>query len=66
MFDVKDKILDFVVVFLVFGEEFVVDNSVCSLKVSKVFLEDVIDVGVGGSCIGNFGGVVGNDFSKVV
>ena len=64
--DVKDKILDSAAVSLVPGEEFAVDNSVCSLKASKAFPEDVTDVGVGGSCIGNLGGAVGNDSSKAV
>lgn len=64
--DVKDKILDSAAASLVPGEEFAVDNSVCSLKASKAFPEDVTDVGVGGSCIGNLGGAVGNDSSKAV
>lgn len=64
--DVKDLILDSAAASLVPGEEFTVDNSVCSLKASKAFPEDVKDVGVGGSCIGNLGGAVGNDSSKAV
>ena len=66
MLDVKDKILDSAAASLVPGEEFSVDNSVCSLKAGKAFPEDVTDVGVGGSCIGNLGGAVGNDSSKAV
>ena len=42
------------------------DNSVCSLKASKAFPEDITDVGVGGSCVGNLGGAVGNDSNEAV
>jgi len=64
--DVKDKILDSASASLVPGEEFSVDNSVCSLKASKAFPEDVADVSAGGSCVGNLGGAVGNDSSEAV
>lgn len=64
--DVKDKILASAAASLVPGEEFAVDNSVCSLKASKAFPEDVKEVSVGGSCVGNLGGAVGNDSSKTV
>ena len=66
MLGVKDSILDSAAASLVPGEDFAVDNRVCSLKASKAFPEDVKDVGVGGSCIGNLGGAVGNDSSKAV
>ena len=64
--DVKNQILDSAAASLVPGEEFAVDNSVCSLKASKAFPADVTDVGVGGSCVGNLGGAVGNDSSEPV
>ena len=64
--NMKDKILDSAAASLVPGEVFSVDNSVCSLKASKAFPEDVTDVGVGGSCVGNLGGAVGNDSSEAV
>lgn len=62
----KNQILDSAAASLVPGEEFAVDNSVCSLKASKAFPADVTDVGVGGSCVGNLGGAVGNDSSEPV
>ena len=64
--DVKNKILDSAAAALVAGEEFAVENSVCSLKASKSFPEDVTDVAVGGSCVGNLGGAVGNDSSEPI
>lgn len=64
--DVKNKILDSASASLVPGEEFSVDNSVCSLKASKAFPQDVTDVSAGGSCVGNLGGAVGNDSSESV
>ena len=62
----KNKILDTACQSLLPGEEFAVDNNVCSLKGSKAFPEDVTDVAVGGSCVGNLGGAVGNDSSEAV
>lgn len=64
--DVKNKILESAGASLLPGEEFAVDNSVCSLKASKAFPEDITDVGVGGSCVGNLGGAVGNDSNEAV
>ena len=62
----KNKILDAAAAALVAGEEFSVENKICSLKASKAFPEDVKDVAVGGSCVGNLGGAVGNDSSEPV